>query len=294
MVMKTYKFILVMMVTTLFLGCQKDPLKDITEGSWNKERNIINISFSDQIGKTTITRTDTDAIITFLDFAEDFSTIEVTGLEVSYGASSSVAVGQKLDFSNPDKTATITITPVNGEPLTWIVKAGKYVNPYKGTWGIQSFKFKWDDYNGWGLQGEATVDSKMSSTAPGLDDILTFGGIEGSDASGAFYGSYERTKGADGAYPSYTSPAGTDWSEKFGQLPNGKGKYFINADNTVSIEIDGSSKRLTSKGSQATDGLTMTYDLNSPQIWTIDWDNYYGTENQLKMAYEIRYILKKQ
>ena len=292
--MKTYRFILVMMITTVLFSCKKDPLSEINDGSWNKERNIINISFSDQIGTTKIARDDNGATIEFLDFADDFSAITVNSLEVSYGATSSIAIGQKLDFNNPEKTATITITPVNGEPLVWTIKAGKYVNPYAGTWSIQSFKFKWDDYNGWGLQGEATVDSKMASVSPGLDDILTFSGIEGTDASGAFYGSYERAKGADDAFGTYISPLGNDWSEKFGQLPNGKGKYFINSDNTVSIEIEGSGKKLTSKGSQGTDGQTLTYDLVSTQIWTINWDDYYSTENQLKMAYEIRYILKKQ
>jgi hypothetical protein len=292
--MKTLKYILVLMVATVFFSCQKDPLKEINDGSWNKEKNIISISFSDQIGKTTIVRTDTNATITFLDFAEDFSAIEITSLEVSYGATASVAVGQKLDFNNPEKTTTIIITPVNGEPLTWTIKAGQYVNPYKGTWGIQSFKFKWDDWNGWGLQGEATVASKMTSATAGNDDIITFSAIEGADVSGIFYGSYERTKGTDGAYGSYKSPAGTDWSDKFGQLPNGKGKYYINPDNSVSIEVEGSSKKLTSVGTTASTATTMTYDLNAQQIWTIDWNDYYGTENQLKMAYKIWYILIKQ
>jgi len=292
--MKTYRYILVIMIATVLFSCKKDPLSEINDGSWNKERNIINIAFSDQIGKATITRNADSATIEFLDFSSDFSAIEVTALEISYGATSSVVAGQKLNFNNADNTATITITPANGEPLVWILKANKYVNPYKGTWSIQSFRFKWDDWNGWGLQGEATVASKMNSVNACMDDIITFSDIQGADASGAFYGSYERTKGADGVYGSYVSPLGNDWSNKFGQLPNGKGKYFINSDNTVSIEIEGSGKKLTSKGSQGTDGQTLTYDLNSPQIWTIDWNDYYSTENQLKMAYEIRYILKKQ
>jgi len=292
--MKTYRLILAIMIATVLFSCKKDPLSEINDGSWNKERNIINIAFSDQIGKATITRNADSATIEFLDFSSDFSAIEVTALEISYGATSSVVAGQKLNFNNADNTATITITPANGEPLVWILKANKYVNPYKGTWSIQSFRFKWDDWNGWGLQGEATVASKMNSVNACMDDIITFSDIQGADASGAFYGSYERTKGADGVYGSYVSPLGNDWSNKFGQLPNGKGKYFINSDNTVSIEIEGSGKKLTSKGSQGTDGQTLTYDLNSPQIWTIDWNDYYSTENQLKMAYEIRYILKKQ
>lgn len=292
--MKNLKYILVLLVSALMIACQKDPMAEITEGGWNKERNIINIAFQGQIGVATIVRNGEDATIEFLYNSSDFSAIKLSSIELSYGATSSVNVGETLNFSGTGNTATITVTPVNGEPLVWTLKVGLYVNPYQGSWAIQTFRFKWDDWNGWGLAGEDNVAAKMTSVSAGLDDILTFGSIEGVDLTGSYYGSYERTKGADGNYGSYISPLGNDWSAKFGQLPNGKGKYFINPDNTISIEIEGSDVRINSMGVKTTDGTTMTYELFSPQIWTIDWDDYYGTENQLKVAYNIWYILTKQ
>jgi len=276
-------------------ACQKDPLSEIRDGGWNKERNIIGISFAGQIGLTTIVRDGTNATIGFLDYSSDFSNIQINALEVSYGASASVKVGDKLNFNNAEKTATITITPANGEPLIWKIVAGQYVNPYNGTWSIQSFRMKWDDWNGWGLSGEANVADKLSSAAPGMDDMITFGGIDGVDeASGAVYGAYERTSGANGSFATYISPLGNNWSNLLGQLPNGKGKYYINADNTITIVLEGSTAKYNSKGSTATDGATMTYGLNTSQIWTIDWNDYYSTENQLKMVYQLWYLLKKQ
>lgn len=291
--MKTARYILATLIAVAIFGCQKDPLTEINDGSWNKERNIINIAFADQIGKVSIKRDGEKALIEFSDYSDNFGAIEVKSLELSYGATSSVVAGGKLNFDNPDKTATIIVTPANGEPLTWTLKASKYTNPYTGTWSVQTFRFKWDDWNGWGLQGEANVADKMSSVSKGLDDRITFGAIAGINASGLLYGNYERVSGADAAFGSYTFN-GVDWSDKFGQLPNGKGKYYINSDNTITIEIDGSGKKLTSKGSKQADGVTMNYQLNSTQIWTIDWNNYYNTENQLKVAFEIWYILKKQ
>lgn len=293
--MKRYKFIFLTLTLVTMFACQKDPLSEIKDGGWNKERNIIGISFAGQIGQTTIVREGADASVAFLDYSDDFSNILINSLEISFGATASVKAGDKLNFNNPEKTATITITPVNGTPLIWKIVAASYVNPYKGTWSIQTFKMKWDDWNGWGLSGEANVADKISSAASGMDDLFTFGGIDGVDkTSGAYYGSYERASGANGSFATYTSPLGNDWSNLLGQLPNGKGKYYINSDNTIFVIIDGNTKKYNSKGSTATDGATMTYSLNTSQIWSIDWGDYYGTENQLKVIYKLYYILKKQ
>lgn len=292
--MKLYKFILLTLTAVILLACQKDPMSEIKDGTWNKERNIIEVSFSGQIGKSKITRAGNVATVEFLDYSDDFSNIQINSLEISYGATTTVKIGDKLNFNNTEKTATVTISPANGEPLVWKIKASLYVNPYKGTWGIQSFRMKWDDWNGWGLKGEAEVALKMTNAAPGIDDIITFGGIDGVDASGAYYGVYERTSGADGKFGTYVSSKGTDYSDKFGQLPNGKGKYFINPDNSVSVAIDGSTKKYNSNGSKTTDGITMNFDLKATQIWTIDWNDYYGNENQFKMTYQLWYILKKK
>ena len=292
--MKIYKFVFLTLILASMFACQKDPMSEIKDGAWNKERNIIDISFSGQIGKVKIVRSGTNATIEFLDYSEDFSNIQINSLEISYGASATVKAGDKLNFNNAAKTATVTVTPANGEPLVWTIKAGLYVNPYRGSWTIKNFRMKWDDYNGWGLSGEADVALKMTKAAPGTDDVLTFGGIDGVDASGGYYGVYERTSGSDGLFASYISPKGNDWSDKFGQLPNGKGKYVINPDNTISITLDGSTKKYNSKGSTASDGSVMTYELNAAQVWTIDWNDYYSTENQLKMTYKLWYTLNKK
>lgn len=292
--MKHYKFIFLSLIVPILFACQKDPMSEIKDGGWNKERNIIDMTFSGQIGKSKITRVGNTATIEFLDYSDDFSNIQINSLEISFGAAASVKIGDKLNFNNTAKSSTVTITPANGEPLVWTIKASLYVNPYKGSWGIQNFRMKWDDWNGWGLSGEAEVALKMANAAPGIDDVITFGGIDGVDASGAYFGTYERTSGPDGKFGSYISSKGTDYSDKFGQLPNGKGKYFINPDNSVSVMIDGSTKKYISNGSKTTDGITMNFDLKAPQIWTIDWNDYYGNENQFKMTFQLWYILKKK
>ena len=59
--MKRYKFIFLALTLVTLFGCQKDPLSEIKDGGWNKERNIIGISFDGQIGQTTIARDGADA-----------------------------------------------------------------------------------------------------------------------------------------------------------------------------------------------------------------------------------------
>jgi hypothetical protein len=213
---------------------------------------------------------------------------------VSSNATIEPASGASVDFTqNPDHSAIYKVTSQSGETRDWTITVELFNNPYEGQWSINKFSLKWDDWNGWGLSGEADVIAKIPNIAPGLDDKIIFKSLEGIDETGSFYGAYERTPGADGKFGTYISLAGTDWSDKFGQLPNGKGKYFINPDNSISILMDGTTKKINSKGSKTTDGSTMTYSLNSPPVSTIDWNDYYGTENQLKTAYEIWYVLAK-
>ena len=272
-------------------SCQKDPLDDITEGGWNRERNIIGISFKGQIGKAEIVRTGDDATIKFICNTSDMSSVELADMELSVGAKASVNIGDKLNFDNPENIAVINVTAATGAVLEWKVKAEKFVNPYEGTWSIQRFFFKYDDWNGWGLAGENFVSAAIPNAAKSDDDIITFGAVEGVDATGAIYGAYERTAGANGEFGSYVSREGKDWAFKFGQLPAGKGKYFINPDNTISVEIDGTNKKYTSKGITESTASSIKFELKADQIWEINWDDYYCAENQIRMAYQVWYDL---
>ena len=291
--MKKLSIIHILLIMVIFYSCNKEDyyISDIT----SSERAIIDAQVKNQVGTPVITRTSEVSSVKFKVFGklEDLKNLAPV-FAVSSNATIEPKSGVSVDFTqNPDHTVIYKVTSQSGETREWKIIVELFNNPYEGQWSIKNFTMKWDDWNGWGLSGSAEVALKMFSVTDGLDDKISFKILEGIDASGSFYGAYERTPGADGKFGTYISPVGTDWSDKFGQLPNGKGKYFINPDNSISIVLDGTTKRINSKGSKTSDGSAMIYSLNAPQIWTIDWNDYYGTENQLKMAYDIWYDLAK-
>jgi|GEM_PF-1097632 hypothetical protein len=175
-----------------------------------------------------------------------------------------------------------------------VVEINVHANPYQGSWTISSFTFDWNDGDGWGNSGEAAVADELPNSAPGLDDIITFGGFSGINPTGT----YNRTAGADGKFASYVysySNTGTDWNGKFGELPAGSGTYVINSDNSVTITIEGNT--YNSIGCSTTDGTTMTYLLNPAPFspGSIDWNDYFGDNtNKFCVATKIWYVLKKQ
>lgn len=107
------------MVAAVSLGsCQKDPLKEVEDGDWNKEKRLISLSFERQAG---------DASISINADDQSKGTIEVTivnpdlsepllikKMEISYGATASVAAGETLAFDETTNTAEITVTAATG------------------------------------------------------------------------------------------------------------------------------------------------------------------------------------
>jgi hypothetical protein len=209
-------------------------------------------------------------------------TIDATALQAYAGKTVLLTV----QLSNPTRYMLNTVYNKT------VVAISVHANPYQGSWTISSFTYHWDDGNGWGNSGEAAVVNQLPNSAPGLDDIITFGSFSGINPTG----SYKRTAGADGKFASYIDPnTGIDWSGKFGQLPAGSGTYLINSDNSVTITIGGNTYH--SIGCSTTDGTTMTYLLNPVPFspGSIDWSNYYGDNtNKFCVATKIWYVLKKQ
>src|SRR5512145_2287784 len=176
-------FLAIATAVTLLFGCEKNPLSDVESGDWNHERNIIGIRFNGQIGDASILRRENNAQIEFTyntSASVDFSAIEITGLEISYGASASVIKGQKLNFENANRQSTITVTPVHGEPLNWVITLEPFTETLLGTWNIDKlivFGGTGPDYGGAAVL-KMTDKSWCWSTTTGPaaeeDNTLTF------------------------------------------------------------------------------------------------------------------------
>jgi len=296
--MLKYNFLLIISFLFVLASCTKNKEDYYIKDIQSNERAIIDLKIANQIGSAVITRTADASTAVFKVFgkAEDLKSLK-PNFALSYGATVVPASGSAADFTtSPDNSINYSVTSQSGQTRVWKVQVQLFVNPYEGSWKITKFHFNWDDKFGWGNNGDAEVTAKLTAAAPGNDDLITFGPLmAGTD--GSIYGTYERTNGADAAAPSYISSKGKDWSGKLGQLPTGKGKYYINVDNTISVLLDGASTKLNSIGASATTSTTMEYDLNTAPFTssTIDWSDYYGiSDNKFCVATRIWYVLSKQ
>lgn len=276
-------------------GCQVDPQKDIEDGEWSKDRNVIQIKFSDQIGDAKITRIDDEAGTIDVTINQsgntDLSNIKIESLILSYGANSSVSVGQGMNFSNASNTSLLAVTSQTGQVRNYTVKVKPFTESILGTYDIDDLVI----YGGTGPEyGGAAVLAMISkpwiwpaSGGPSaeLDNTLEFT-LEGITAEGNTYGKIVNDSGPDGIFANFSfigSPQ-TDVNKFYRKIPKGTGKWARNYTNsTITFTFsDGS----TGVGTFKSAGVV---DLGNGKIKTIanqsfefvlngvdDWTNIYS------------------
>lgn len=273
--MKIHYYTILFLLVSILSGCQKDPMEEINDGKWNKERNIIRIVFQDQVGEAVVLREGDEATVTFTyntSASADFSAIKVNEIELSYGAGASVMAGGALNFENADHSAVITVTPANGEPLDWVVKLNPFTETLLGTWSITGLYV----YGGTGPEYGGAAVLKMSdkswcwpsSEGPAAehDNKLTFT-MEGITPEGNTYGTVVNDAGANGKYANFLFVSKTpniDVNHFYRTIPKGTGSWMRNyATGTVSFTFpDGTVK------TGAFDGPG-TYDLGNSKSRTL-------------------------
>ncbi|MEL7588827.1 MAG: hypothetical protein AAGU19_19095 [Prolixibacteraceae bacterium] len=273
--MRTIKNMLWLLFAAGLFSCQKDPMADITDGKWNKERNIINITFEGQVGEAVITREGDAAVINFTyntDAGAGFGAINISAMELSYGATASVKPGDALNFENAEKSAVITVTPANGDPLSWTVQMTPFTETLIGTWDITGL---WV-YGGTGPEYGGAAVLKMSDKswcwpaaegpAKEQDNTLTFA-MTGISPEGNTYGTVVNNAGADGVYANFLFVSKTpniDVNHFYRAIPKGAGTWMRNyATGTVTFTFpDGTSRTAMFDGPG-------TYDLGNSKSRTL-------------------------
>jgi hypothetical protein len=288
----------ILTLTMIFslLSCEKDLMEEINDMGWNNERNILDIGLKQQIGLPRIERIGDKASITIMVNANglDLKAVDITDIVLSYGAKADVTAGGKMNFDNVERKSSISVTSKKGEKLKWDVVIEPFINDLEGSWSISSYYFAWDDYNGYGNQGGGELALFLTGTAKGLDDIITFGPVEGANDDGLVYGKYERTKGVDGFVASFTyDRTGENWSSKFDQIPIGIGRWILNKDKSVTIVVLG--KAYNTKIYTAIDEVSLKIPLDPGiNLSRINWNDYFGdSTNKFDHVRDLYYILKK-
>lgn len=229
-------FILLGVALVSLCGCQNDPLEEVNEGAWNNERNILGVEFNGQIGDAVITRVGDTATISFTyntAMGEDLSKVALNELEISYGATASVATGTLLNFDNATHTDSIIVTSAQGKKLVWYVTLNPFTETLLGTWKITGQYV----YGGTGpaygganvFEMSAITWAWSASTGPAaeLDNTLTFtmGGVT---EEGNSYGTIVNDPGPNGLFANYmfySSVGNADVNGFYRKIPTGTGSW---------------------------------------------------------------------
>lgn len=219
-------------------SCKKDPMSEINDGAWNRERNIVNIKFGGQIGNAEINRNTNEGNIKFyfnMDSGIPMDAVPIDLIEISYGAVSSVSKGRKIDFSNESHTTEIIITPVNGEQLVWTVSLIPFKETLLGTWNVKSlvvFGGTGPEYGGAGVVRMTDKSWCWNNNGPAReeDNTLTIT-LNEITSEGNTKGKIINDAGNDGKYADFifvNSDPVVDVNHFYRTLPKGEGSWFRN------------------------------------------------------------------
>ncbi|WP_010421121.1 hypothetical protein [Anaerophaga thermohalophila] len=296
--MKTLIYLEFSFLFLILFGCQKDPLEDIEDGSWNKERNIIDISFEGQIGDAEITRTEETAEVIFsfnMNAGIPLSDVKIKSLEISYGAEATVNTGESLNFDNENKTATIQVIPENGSPLEWTIKLDPFTELMSGSWDINDIRIIIDvmgDHPEWGgYFEEGTISDYLPESAAEYDNTFTFT-FDGVDENGNSYGSFTHSSGEDGQYGEFThNEWGYDFNYKYRLMPKDGGTWLRNpSDNSLTF-IDGEGNETYAQLIEDDPEYQIRFEFSVEIYWDNPWDWVAKMEQEAKYFW---YAVEKQ
>lgn len=131
-------FICVILLLTSW-SCKNDPWADIADGSWNRERTVLEIKFQGQAGEAIITSNDattgTIELALAVDMIDDLSKVKLDKLMTSYKTTSSVAAGGTMDFASG--SPSLSVTSETGETRTYTIHMSPFSEDLIGIYDIR-------------------------------------------------------------------------------------------------------------------------------------------------------------
>lgn len=294
-VMKNFIYIIAITMFTL-TACVQDPWSDVEDSSWNNERSVIEVTFENQIGGAEISRIDESTgeieVTINVSALPDLSNVVLGEIELSYGAKSSINIGEGINFENENQSGSITVTSPTGKSRTYTILVESFEETIIGAYSISNLIVYGGTGPEWGGGGVLPMTDKpwawpeTGGPAAELDNTLTLT-FEGIDDDGNTFGKIENNAGADGMYADfqYVLDPNTDVNHFYRTIPKGEGTWLRNyALGTVTFTFeDGSTQTgafieaattedLGNGLSKTTDGHAFSFDLAG----TDDWDNIYS------------------
>lgn len=276
-----FKYILGLTIALAMFSCQEDPMKEIADGNWNKERNILSVKLQNQFGPGEIVRDEfeTSVTVSVNKVGLDLSAVKIDEIVLSYGASSSVTVGGTLNFDNADNKAELTVIAASGEELTWTIVVQPYDMFYVGNWSFTEQRIYVNQE--WGSKFDRPIQDNFPNAALELDNSVTiaYKGYE----NGRTFGTINNAAGSDGEYGVFAND-NVDISSKIRHLiPKGESTWQMDlATNTMYITKDGK----TATAIVTKDGSTMKFVYELPFKPEEPYWDYGDHDNFLSWSYQ--------
>lgn len=293
--MKKSRVLLIILLAFVVTSCQKDPLSYVNSLKWDNQRNILDISFANQVGTPIITRIDsTQGIITVainMEAVPNLSAIKVKQLELSYGAKSSKSVGDILNFQNNSDTASIKVTSPTGLSRTYTVTATPFRETLIGKYSISDLTLYGGTGPEYGGGAVFALSSKpwdwVAKTGPSaeLDDTLVFQ-MTGVTPEGNTYGTIDNEAGPDGLYANFIFGDTVDVNHFYRKVPEGNGKWlrnyqtgtitftFSDGHTTTGKFIKAGTEDLGNGLSKVTTNFALEFTLNGKDNWNKIYSDY--------------------
>jgi hypothetical protein len=271
----------------------------VADGDWNNERSVISLTFKNQVGTAAVDRIDdaTGEIQVTLNVSAipDLSQVEVEKLQLSYNANSSISVGSVVNFDNPEKKATITVTSPTGKTREYTIYATEFRESLEGQWSIDNLIV----YGGTGPEygGGAVISMQDKEwcwnydNPPRVeyDNILTFT-MDLITEDGNTSGVCVNNAGTDGKYADFifqgsVNPEKTgdiDLKKFYRQIPEGESRWLRDYSTGTISFTDANGRITTGKLESAGNYAVSTYGHNitvpnNAFSFTLngidDWDN---------------------
>ncbi|MDE6330964.1 MAG: hypothetical protein K2L80_00015 [Muribaculaceae bacterium] len=228
-------------MAVLSQGCVKDLQDEINNGNWNHERQVLEIKFENQVGLATIETIDATSgtidIAINVGAVPDLSDIRLESMLLSYQATASIKPGDALNFENPQRAATMSVTSTTGETRVYTVHVNEFTEDVTGSWTVEVLTVyggTGPEYGGGAIMPLADKPwcwNEATGPMAECDNILTFT-LEGVTDEGNTYGTCVNNPGADGKYfdaiyigNNPESGQNVDLRHFFRQIPEGESKW---------------------------------------------------------------------
>lgn len=295
--MKKSKYIVLLLLIIFQVSCVTDPWDEVAEGDWNNERSVLDLKFENQVGQAEIERDDEKSgsitITINVDAVPDLSAIALNSLQLSYGATSTLNVGEPLNFENDNQSASFIVTSPTGKSREYTVKVKSFQETILGTYKITNlvvYGGTGPEYGGGGvipMMDKPWVWSATDGPGAELDNTLTFE-LEGITEEGNTYGKIVNNAGPDGLYANFifVGDPQTDVNNFYRKIPKGEGTWLRNyatgqviftfADGKTSSGtlIGAGTEDLGNGKSKTTTGQALVFNLSGTDDWNKIYSDY--------------------